>query len=119
MCAQLPAAASLEKELARRSRLQNNALYPPAVQVDCPCDDCLGLGYLGFDTVMCFICEHQWTEGAGAAAATGGEYLVDGVVVKRCPGCESPILKNGGCDHMICSSCKHEFFWTTLKPFRS
>ena len=25
----------------------------------------MGLGYLGFDTVMCFICEHQWdaTEG--------------------------------------------------------
>ena len=34
-------------------------------EVDCPQPGCVGLGYLGFDMVMCFICEHQWdaTEG--------------------------------------------------------
>merc|ERR1712232_1105033 len=46
--------------VVQRRRLRSNVLYPRAVQVDCPSPDCWGLGYLGFDTVMCFICEHQW-----------------------------------------------------------
>jgi len=30
---------------------------------------------------------------------------------KKCPKCMSPIEKNGGCLHMTCKKCKHEFCW--------
>jgi hypothetical protein len=37
---------------------------------------------------------------------------------KDCPNCQMPISKDGGCNHMTCRVCKHEFFWDTLKPYR-
>ena len=30
---------------------------------------------------------------------------------RRCPSCSYVIEKNGGCQHMTCCVCKHEFFW--------
>jgi len=31
---------------------------------------------------------------------------------KKCPGCQRPIQKNGGCPHMRCSHCEMNFCWT-------
>lgn len=120
-----PRLSQLVVQLDRRVRLQQNRLYPPAVQVDCPQPGCVGLGYLGFDTVMCFICEHQWdaTEGilGEETELPEGEEVTEaavaGVKVKRCPKCHEYIEKNGGCDHMTCR-CRHEFSWQTRKPWR-
>lgn len=33
---------------------------------------------------------------------------------KDCPKCQSPIEKNGGCNHMWCKQCRHEFCWVCL-----
>lgn len=33
---------------------------------------------------------------------------------KECPKCHSTIEKNGGCNHMACNSCKHDFCWVCL-----
>lgn len=106
------AARNVKLRLAKRARMQQNELYPPAVQVNCPQPGCVGLGYLGFDTVMCFLCEHQWS-------ALDGDTPVDDLpgTLKACPQCQSQIEKNGGCDHMTCR-CGYEFFWSTLLPFR-
>jgi len=116
--------AGLSDDLARaerlfgiRRRLVANDMYPPPMQVDCPLPECIGLGYLGFDTVMCFVCEHVWVpqDGAGSAPVTDVQEVM-GVAVKRCPSCAEYIEKNGGCDHMTCR-CKCQFYWSTLRPY--
>ncbi|KMU88038.1 ankyrin repeat and IBR domain-containing protein 1 [Coccidioides immitis H538.4] len=33
---------------------------------------------------------------------------------KECPKCHSTIEKNGGCNHMTCRKCKHEFCWMCM-----
>jgi len=115
---QAPELAAMERLLARRRRIMANELFPGPMQVDCPRPACVGLGYLGFDTVMCFICEHVWVpDGNEGEAPTTDAEQVMGLTVKRCPACNEHIEKNGGCDHMTCR-CKHEFFWSTLKPYR-
>lgn len=100
-----------------RSRLQNNHLFPAEMQVDCSREGCLGLGYLGFEMVMCFMCEHSWPADGGLPAADLGEERILGLALKKCPACTEYIEKNGGCDHMTCR-CQHQFSWTTLQKWR-
>eukprot|EP00928_Gymnodinium_smaydae_P081057 TRINITY_DN64634_c0_g1_i1.p1 TRINITY_DN64634_c0_g1~~TRINITY_DN64634_c0_g1_i1.p1 ORF type:complete len:290 (-),score=33.36 TRINITY_DN64634_c0_g1_i1:276-1145(-) len=95
----------------KRQRLKNNPFYPEPTQVNCIVPQCIGLGYLGFDTVMCFICEHQWSVRDGC---TPGLDLPK--EIKQCPQCHIPIEKLGGCDHMVCQ-CKYEFWWNSLLPY--
>ena len=35
----------------------------------------------------------------------------------RCPGCQVPIEKNGGCDEMICIRCQTHFYWSKAKRY--
>lgn len=109
----------LEAEFAWRRRLKENVLFPAEVQVDCPNGGCLGLGYRGYDTLMCFVCEHQWpaTDAGVAAPPDVPLETMVGEVMKRCPACGEYIIKNGGCDHMTCR-CRHEFWWSSLLPLR-
>ena len=37
---------------------------------------------------------------------------------KRCPKCHVHIQKNGGCPHMTCSQCGHEFCWRCRGDYR-
>ncbi|KAG6827963.1 hypothetical protein H0H92_009822 [Tricholoma furcatifolium] len=37
---------------------------------------------------------------------------------KECPKCQSTIEKNGGCNHMTCKKCKHEFCWVCMGPWQ-
>lgn len=37
---------------------------------------------------------------------------------KQCPQCFRNIEKNGGCDHMVCRSCGHEFCWKCFANYR-
>ncbi|KAJ2161345.1 hypothetical protein GGF46_001523 [Coemansia sp. RSA 552] len=36
---------------------------------------------------------------------------------KECIKCKSTIEKNGGCNHMTCRSCHHEFCWVCMGPW--
>uniref|UniRef100_A0A7S3P536 RBR-type E3 ubiquitin transferase n=1 Tax=Amphora coffeiformis TaxID=265554 RepID=A0A7S3P536_9STRA len=37
-------------------------------------------------------------------------------IMKECPACFVRIQKNGGCNHMTCTHCGHEFCWVCLSP---
>ncbi|KAF8149451.1 hypothetical protein B0H34DRAFT_802444 [Crassisporium funariophilum] len=36
---------------------------------------------------------------------------------KECTNCQSTIEKNGGCNHMTCKKCRHEFCWVCMGPW--
>lgn len=38
---------------------------------------------------------------------------------KQCPKCKSEINKNGGCNHMTCRQCSHEFCWICNSDWRT
>merc|ERR1712060_215032 len=89
---------ALHHDMKRRKRLQQNTLFPTSMQVDCPMDRCLGVGYLGSETIMCFLCEHQWEPEEPNTQHEVDLEIVLGDHIKKCPGCKEYIMKNGGCD---------------------
>lgn len=46
-------------------------------------------------------------------------YLWKELWTKLCPTCSYPIEKAGGCPHMICQNCNHEFCWTCLSDYNN
>jgi hypothetical protein len=124
-----PAAKKLAGQLKKRTELQQNELFPSEVQVECRDPMCVGIGYLGHETVMCFICEEQYPAEVFAAPVarevtpTCTEAYVDlrgrTITCKRCPKCDVRITKDGGCDHMRCGLCSHEWWWSTGKSYRT
>jgi hypothetical protein len=122
-------AAALAHQLERREELQANPFFPLELQEDCRRIDCVGIGYHGYETVMCMICEEQWDADEEAthigsfkpedvdAEASIKDENGKTVIVKRCPRCKVFISKNGGCNHMRCALCKHEFWWNDLRPY--
>merc|ERR1711924_409762 len=112
--------------MGKRRKLEQNIRFPKELQVNCRDPMCLGISYLGSETVMCFFCEEQWPaedyHAHQAANDASDAYLdANGVPIptKRCPKCNVTIEKNGGCDHMTCALCKYEWFWSPGLPYRT
>lgn len=85
---------------------------------------------------ICFCCgnedhtpiECQLLKAWNLKAAGFNDEKVDGQTVKwlithtkDCPKCNASIEKSGGCNHMTCkkTSCKYEFCWVCLGPWKS
>ena len=49
-----------------------------------------------------------------------GEYITSGLAQHesggKCPQCLSGVIKAGGCSHMTCVICRHQYCWTCKKP---
>ena len=132
------AAVALATALERREVLQRNDLFPACMQVECRRIECVGIGYLGHETIMCMVCEEQWNASedtvthVGANTIDASELVKLGtgefanlkvaeqltITVRKCPNCGVITEKNGGCDHMSCGRCKHEYYWSTGKKYR-
>ena len=93
--------------------------------LDCPQVGCVGLACADTGVAMCFMCEHQWEPQASYLRFFFrlASHLWKGLLpdlpegCKRCPTCQVPIEKDGGCDHMTCR-CGHEFYWSSLRRYR-
>ncbi|KAI6172412.1 RBR-type E3 ubiquitin transferase [Aphelenchoides besseyi] len=73
--------------------------------------------------IFCFDCGSEWHEPASCDALKKWMKMMAEdresmkwlhMHSKPCPKCKSPIEKNGGCDHLRCKSCKHEFCWLCM-----
>uniref|UniRef100_A0A2K5PJ57 RBR-type E3 ubiquitin transferase n=1 Tax=Cebus imitator TaxID=2715852 RepID=A0A2K5PJ57_CEBIM len=62
--------------------------------------------------VFCFKCRQMYH--APTDCATIQKWLT-----KYCPKCNICIEKNGGCNHMQCSKCKHDFCWLCLGDWKT
>ncbi len=61
------------------------------------------LKYNNHDLLNNYLCEQHWQ-------GQSEEWIARFTL--RCPGCNVPIQKNGGCNLMRCSRCKKPFYWT-------
>ena len=96
----------------------------------CPGPDCNVVVHLsnGGGNVTCTECSSSWCFQCGNAPHTpahcrdfrewnrvfGDSKLWIFANTKPCPGCNAPMEKSGGCNHMTCSQCSFQFCWLCL-----
>lgn len=76
----------------------------------------------------CIACDRPWHQDETCEqytqrlAAQPGEVDASEAWVannsRKCPGCQSPIQKNDGCDHMTCTRCRRQFCWLCMADYR-
>eukprot|EP00823_Brevimastigomonas_motovehiculus_P001753 TRINITY_DN1238_c0_g1_i1.p1 TRINITY_DN1238_c0_g1~~TRINITY_DN1238_c0_g1_i1.p1 ORF type:complete len:559 (+),score=173.09 TRINITY_DN1238_c0_g1_i1:23-1699(+) len=57
----------------------------------------------------------EWKKLNNQTEAKFAEYVASNT--KPCPKCAVRIEKNGGCDHMHCSRCNYDFWYSTGQPY--
>ena len=72
-------------------------------------------------TSFCFQCTQPWHDPIKCRLLLqwnkklldedSNNILLVRATTKACPNCQVNIEKNGGCNHMTCRSCRHEFCW--------
>jgi hypothetical protein len=66
------------------------------------------LNYDSHDLLNQYLREQQWQ-------GKSDEWIKR--FATRCPACNVPIEKNGGCDEMICIRCQTHFYWSKAKRY--
>ena len=103
----------------------------------CPNNKCTYGGVIDLkskckDPLECDLCNYRWKEKVQfgfieqmskilmSILSFNGEIFSDAweeIFTNRCPRCEIPIYKNGGCTHMTCKGCSYEFCWVCLHKY--
>ncbi|KZM19425.1 uncharacterized protein EKO05_0003094 [Ascochyta rabiei] len=73
------------------------------------------------DHAACLSCNRPWHSGSCDSAKKRedkqSENAIKKLGAKPCPKCGVNIEKQGGCDHMNCRRCRHNFCWECLGHF--
>jgi ariadne-1 len=90
-----------EKELPR---------IVPTVHCSCGNNFCFGCSLSDHQPAACSLVK-KWMKKCEDDSETANWISAN---TKECPKCHSTIEKNGGCNHMTCRKCRHEFCWMCM-----
>jgi len=103
--------------------VDDSVLTGRTVRCACGFQFCFDCGRESHSPATCSQIE-AWNEAIVSAEEAGGvqaaprqeqrEAMAKRWILKNsrpCPSCKAPIEKTEGCNHMVCSSCRHEFCW--------
>jgi ariadne-1 len=82
----------------------------PTVACDCKHRFCFGCILADHQPAPCELVK-KWLKKCADDSETANWISAN---TKECPRCNSTIEKNGGCNHMTCRKCKHEFCWMCM-----
>jgi ariadne-1 len=82
----------------------------PTVACDCKHRFCFGCALPDHQPAPCELVK-KWLKKCADDSETANWISAN---TKECPKCNSTIEKNGGCNHMTCRKCKHEFCWMCM-----
>ncbi|KAH7409944.1 hypothetical protein DE146DRAFT_604566, partial [Phaeosphaeria sp. MPI-PUGE-AT-0046c] len=82
----------------------------PTVHCDCGHDFCFGCAQNNHQPAACSLVK-RWLKKCEDDSETANWISAN---TKECPKCNSTIEKNGGCNHMTCRKCRHEFCWMCM-----
>ncbi|EFX04605.1 ring finger protein [Grosmannia clavigera kw1407] len=82
----------------------------PTVECHCGYRFCFGCSLTDHQPAPCRLVK-QWLKKCADDSETANWISAN---TKECPKCNSTIEKNGGCNHMTCRKCKHEFCWMCM-----
>ncbi|KAJ5286619.1 hypothetical protein N7478_002305 [Penicillium angulare] len=82
----------------------------PTVACACKHDFCFGCALKDHQPTPCALVK-RWLQKCEDDSETANWISAN---TKECPRCQSTIEKNGGCNHMTCRKCKHEFCWMCM-----
>ena len=82
----------------------------PTVTCSCRHRFCFGCSLSDHQPTPCSLVK-QWIKKCEDDSETANWISAN---TKECPKCSSTIEKNGGCNHMTCRKCKHEFCWMCM-----
>ncbi|CEP13137.1 hypothetical protein [Parasitella parasitica] len=93
----------------------STSIIVPTVTCDCGHVMCFGCDFNDHQPANCSMVK-DWVRKKEEDSATATWISAH---TKDCPKCQSPIEKNGGCNHMWCKQCRHEFCWVCLGSWKS
>lgn len=104
-----------ECEYAVDCPVRQNELHKIVPTVVCSCSHrfCFGCGLNDHQPCPCVLVR-KWLKKCKDDSETANWISAH---TKECPACVSTIEKNGGCNHMTCRKCKHEFCWVCMGPW--
>jgi ariadne-1 len=82
----------------------------PTVNCDCGHQFCFGCTLNDHQPAPCNLVK-KWLKKCEDDSETANWISAN---TKECPRCHSTIEKNGGCNHMTCRKCRHEFCWMCM-----